>query len=81
LVWSKTSALVDDPHQMLRVIQHFGKHCCYHLQGEYVLGVFRKPYVGQAVGGEWDMTDPFGGAGEQAAIQLVMRTWLRKGKG
>jgi hypothetical protein len=34
----------------------FGKNCSCHLQGEYVLvGNFWKPYIGQEVGGEWDL--------------------------
>jgi hypothetical protein len=32
----KTLASVSEPHQMLKAIQHFGRHCSCHLQGEYV---------------------------------------------
>jgi hypothetical protein len=43
----------------------FWHNCSCHLQGEYVLaGHFWKPYTGQAVDGEWDMTDLIGGAEE-----------------
>jgi hypothetical protein len=38
---------------MLIVIQRFGKHYSCHLQGECVqVGLFFKPYIGQAMGGE-----------------------------
>lgn len=58
----------------------FSKHT-YHVQGEIVLlECFLKPYyIGQTVGGEWDVTDLIGKAGEPAAIQSGMETWLRKG--
>jgi hypothetical protein len=33
---------------MLRIIQHFGKHCSCHLQSEYVVaGYFWNLYIGQ----------------------------------
>jgi hypothetical protein len=43
-----------------------------------LVGRFFKPYIGQAVGGEWERTDLIGGAGERAAIQLATSTFLRK---
>jgi hypothetical protein len=59
---------------MLIVIQRFGKHCSCHLQGEYVeAGRFWKPYIGQALGGEWDLMVLIGGAEERAAIQWEKR--------
>jgi hypothetical protein len=44
-----------EPCQMSRIIQHFGKHCSYHLQGECVVVGCWKLYIGQAVGGELDL--------------------------
>jgi hypothetical protein len=41
---------------MMKVIQRFGKHCSFHLQGECVF-VFWKPYIEQVLGGERDVTD------------------------
>jgi hypothetical protein len=41
-------------------------------------GRFWGSYIGQRVGGEWDMTHLIGGTVERAAIQLVTSTWLRK---
>jgi hypothetical protein len=35
-VQCKASAFGDDPRRMLKVVKRFGKHCSYHLQGEYV---------------------------------------------
>jgi hypothetical protein len=43
-----------------------------------LVGSFWKPHIGQAIGGEWDVTNLTGGAEERDAIQLVMSTWLRK---
>jgi hypothetical protein len=64
---------------MLKSIQRFGKYCSCHLQGEYVIvRYFWKPYVGQAVGGELELTGLIGGAEGGAAIKLEMSTWLRK---
>jgi hypothetical protein len=64
---------------MLKIIQRFDKHCSCHLQGEYVgWAFFWKPYIGQAVGGKWDMTDLTGEVGERAAIQLVTSMCFRK---
>jgi hypothetical protein len=64
---------------MLRIIQRFAKHYSCHLQGEYVMvGHFRKPYIGQAVGGELDLLVLTGRAEQRAAIQLEMSMWLRK---
>jgi hypothetical protein len=41
---------------MLKGFQRFGKHCSYHLQGEYIMtGRFWKFYIGQEVGGEFDL--------------------------
>lgn len=34
-----TLAFVDEPHQMLKMIQYFTKHCHCHLQGKYVIAV------------------------------------------
>jgi hypothetical protein len=54
---------------MLKVYQYFMKHYSCHLQGECFLwgtGV-RKPYINQAVVGEWHVTR---GTEEQGAIQL-----------
>jgi hypothetical protein len=36
-----------------------------------LVGRFLEPYIGQAVGGEWNMMDMIGGEGERAAIQLA----------
>jgi hypothetical protein len=36
------------------------------------LGIFWKLYIGEAVGGKWDMTDLIGVAEERAANQLEM---------
>jgi hypothetical protein len=63
---------------MLKVTQRFDKHCICRLQGEYFGWRFLKPYIGQAVDDEWDMTDLIGGAGERAVNQLAMSTWSRK---
>jgi hypothetical protein len=66
---------------MLQVIQRFGKHRSCHLQGEYILvGRFWRPYIGQAVGGQWDVTNMIVGAEERAAIQLVMVTTKSLGR-
>jgi hypothetical protein len=63
--------LGPEPCQMLKVIQHFGKHCTCHLQGKCVLvRCSWKSYIQQAVCGKWDMTDLIDRAGEWAAIQL-----------
>jgi hypothetical protein len=63
---------------MLKII-HFIKHFGCHLQGEYVLvGTFWKPYIGQAVRGEWYVMNLIGRTEEWTAIQLVVSTWLRK---
>jgi hypothetical protein len=43
-----------------------------------LVGCVWKPFFEQAAGGEWDMMDLIGKAGEQAAIQLGMNTWLSK---
>jgi hypothetical protein len=50
---------------MLKVIQHFGKHCICSLQGEYLLVgcFFWKLYIEQAVGGELVVMVLIGGAG------------------
>jgi hypothetical protein len=50
-----TSAFRDKPRQILNVFHRFGNHCSCHLQGECLIGGFRKPYIVQAVGGEWDV--------------------------
>jgi hypothetical protein len=42
------------------------------------IGSFRKPYIEQTVGGEWDVKDLVGGSEEQAAIQSAANMWLRK---
>jgi hypothetical protein len=65
---------------MLKIIQHFGKHCSCHLQHEYVMVVhFWKLYTGQAVGGKLHMMMLNGGAKEWAAIQqMELSMWLRK---
>jgi hypothetical protein len=48
---------------MLIVIQRFGKHCSCHLQGECLeVGCFLNSYIGQAVGGEYDLMVLIGGA-------------------
>jgi hypothetical protein len=55
---------------MLRIIQHTGKHCSYHVLGECILvGWFWKPYVRQVVGGELDLMVLIGGAKEWDANQ------------
>jgi hypothetical protein len=63
---------------MFNVIQRFDKHSSCHLQGECALvGCFLKAlYI---VGGEWDVIKQIGEVEERAAIQSVLRTWLRKG--
>jgi hypothetical protein len=33
------------------------------------IGAFRKFYINEAVGGEWDVKDVFGGTEERAAIK------------
>jgi hypothetical protein len=43
-----------------------------------MVGHFWKPYTEQAVGDKWDVLNLIGGAEDQAAIQLVMNTQLRK---
>jgi hypothetical protein len=53
---------------MLKIIQHFSKHCSCHLQGVMV-GRFWQPYIGQAVGGDLDLMVLIGGAEGRAAIQ------------
>jgi hypothetical protein len=55
---------------MLKIIQHFGKHCNCHLQSEYVMvGHFWYPYTGQAVGGQLHLMVLIDGAEEFSAIQ------------
>jgi hypothetical protein len=62
---SATLAFRDEPCQMFRIFQCFGKHCSCHLQGECVLvGHFWKPYIGQAIHGELDLIVLIGGAEE-----------------
>jgi hypothetical protein len=39
---------------------------------------FRKPYIEQAVGGKWDVTDLIGRTEKQAAIQSVTNMWFKK---
>jgi hypothetical protein len=63
---------------MFQAFQWFGKHNSCRLQGEYVLGGFRKPYVEQAVGGEWDAKNLIGRTEERVAIQPVMNACLMK---
>jgi hypothetical protein len=64
---------------MLKIIQHFGKHCSCHIWGEYVIVEhFWKTYIGRAVGAKLDLMVLIGGVEERAAIQLEMSTWLRK---
>jgi hypothetical protein len=59
---------------MLKIIQRFGKHCNYHLQGKYVMvGRFWKLYIGQAVDGELDFMVLIGRAEERAGIQYSTR--------
>jgi hypothetical protein len=59
---------------MLSIIQRFGKHCSFHFQGEYVVaGRIWQPYIGQAVGDEFDLMVLIGGAEEfflPASIKL-----------
>jgi hypothetical protein len=50
---------------MLRIIQHFDKHCTCYLQGEnVVVDSFWKHYIGQAVSDELDLLVLIGGAEE-----------------
>jgi hypothetical protein len=35
LIECTTSVFEDKPSPMLKIIPRFGKHFCYHLQGEY----------------------------------------------
>jgi hypothetical protein len=63
---------------MLKIFRFDKRFSCY-LQGECVLdGCFRKPYIEQAVGGEWDAKDLIGGTEERAVIQSVTSMWLEK---
>jgi hypothetical protein len=73
------SAFGDEPRRMFKIIHCFGKHCSCHPQGESVMvGCFWQSYIGQAVGGEFDMMALISGTEERAAIQQEMSTWLRK---
>jgi hypothetical protein len=57
----------------------FGKQCSCHLQREHVVDRrFLKSYKVEAVGGEWNMTNPIGGAEWRAPIQLLTSAWYRK---
>jgi hypothetical protein len=59
---------------MSRINQRFGKECSCHLQSGYVMcGRFRKPHIGQAVGGELDFVVLIYGAQERAAIKLATK--------
>jgi hypothetical protein len=50
---------------MLKIIQHFGKHCSCHLQGKYVMvGCFWIPCIGQTIGEEMDLKVLIGGVEE-----------------
>jgi hypothetical protein len=63
--WSskeKTLAFKDELLRTLKVIQRFDNHFSCHLQGEYVDWRFWMPYMGHALGCEWDMTYVIGGA-------------------
>lgn len=52
----------DRPCHMFIVIHCFGTHCICHLQSECVeVRGFWKPYIGQAVSGEWDWMVLIGG--------------------
>jgi hypothetical protein len=58
---STTSAFEDQPRRMLKIIR-FGKHCSYHLQGEYVMvGRFWQPYIGHRWASGFDCGDWWGG--------------------
>jgi hypothetical protein len=58
---------------------HVGKHCIYHLKGDYVLvGHFWKLYIEQALGGVLILMVSIGGVEGEAAVLLEMETWLRK---
>jgi hypothetical protein len=59
----------------------FGKYCSCYLQGKYVLICLFfswKTCVGQAVGGEWDVTNLIDGEEELTADQVVTRTWPKE---
>jgi hypothetical protein len=86
-----TLAFGDEPHQMLKIILHFSKHCSCNLQGESVMvgclwhqgesvmvGCLWQSYIGQAVGEELDFMVLIGEAEERTAIQWKISTWLRK---
>lgn len=52
-----TSAFGKEPQRKLKIIQRISKQCSCHLLGEYVTeGCFWRPYTGQTVGGELDLT-------------------------
>jgi phosphatidylinositol kinase/protein kinase (PI-3 family) len=56
--------------KVLKIIQHFSKHCSCHLQGESVMvGHFWQPYIGQAVGRELDSMVLIGQVEEWTAVQ------------
>jgi hypothetical protein len=40
-----------EPRRMLIINLRFGKYFSCHLQGEFVVGEFWNPYIGQAGGG------------------------------
>jgi hypothetical protein len=55
---------------MLRIVQHFGKHCRCHIQEECVLlDHFWWPYIGKGVGGAWNVMELICGVEKLAAIQ------------
>jgi hypothetical protein len=56
---------------MLKIIQHFSKHYSFHLQDKHVMaGHFWKLYIGQAVGGKFDLMVLIGGAEEWLTVPL-----------
>jgi hypothetical protein len=58
---------------MLKVYQHFSKHCNCHLQVECVLVQgFRKPHTKQAAGCQWDVKYLNVKTEEWAATKSVM---------
>jgi hypothetical protein len=74
-----TLSFRDELGQMLKINQHFSKHCSCNFQSEYVMaGHFCKSYIRQAVGSELDLVVLTGRAEEQAAIKLEISLWLWK---
>jgi hypothetical protein len=61
---------------MLSINQCFGRHCCYHLQGKFVVGQVLEAL--SRAGGELDLMVLIGRAEVWAAIQWEKGIFLRK---